>query len=1158
MTAIRFAIAVSVTWFVVAGSGFGQPPEEAAPDSPTPEATASEPTSPDTPDATSTDLSADAVRDRIVAAESHPTLPEAQRQRLAGLYKNLLSEMETRETLQRDIQKWASLTDQIESQLTAAEAATARTPESEPQVDQLTIKQIKQQEQDTASQLDEARTSLSEKTLARSNRAIRREEIVERFTGLQSLQTDLAQPAGDEGTDPLPLELRSVAERLRQYRLANTNLESRVLHDELSYYDASEALLDLQIQVAQSEVERLTEALGRWRQYSTEREQAEALEGDAEMERSARQAPDELLPLVEKNQYYRDRLTELYGDKERKIEGKIAAANDQLTETQQLNTAWKERVRKIDELVTNHSYVTESVGQSLRDQRSQLPDARQRRRAVQRRHQTIYEIRSIEFNLEQEESRLAEPKRAAAQELANLRLTKRENAQLSEPAQRILRERAKTIGRLRQAYRTYRSNLTTLNIEDELLIQLVERHIEFIDEKVLWARSTSRLRWQDVPAIAAATAWLCDVSSWSDLGRQTTKLDGPSLAIHITFGIATLVLGFLRRQLVPRIRTYGSEASQGSCREFGITIMTTCLIAVVTMVGPAILLWLSFVLDDLDRSASLARPLAFAFRRSAWVAWPLLFWRRVVEEQSLGPAHFDWSEQATRKTRRHLTWLIPVLVVSVWLFDVITASGIGGWATPASRWCLIVATSGTAMFLVYFFSPRRGVLQAFLGRYRGGWIDKTRWVWFPAIVAIPLVIAALALGGYLYTAQRLSECLYQSAVFLSMLVLFESLTLRWALTNRRKLAIEQARDRLAAIQTTEADAHADTSSLDAAERKTGPAPLNAVTESDQVDLSEVDAQTRRILKSFGTVIALLGLYLIWIDVLPALRVLSQYPLLKTSHVVGTAEGASEEAIYDWITLGELTATMLVLLFSWVAIRNIPGLLEIAVLQHLPLDATTRYAITTVVRYWLTVVGVGYGLSTVGIGWAQVQWLAAGVSVGLGFGLQEVFANFVSGVILLFERPLRAGDVITIGDTTGTVVRINTRATTVRDWDHRELVVPNKEFITGRLLNWTLTDQVNRIVLTVGVAYGSDVEKVRRIIHEVLKGCDALLSDPAPSVIFDELGDSALCFTVRAYLPDMSNRLSTTDSLYESLYNRLNSEGIEIPFPQRDVHLYREK
>jgi len=229
-------------------------------------------------------------------------------------------------------------------------------------------------------------------------------------------------------------------------------------------------------------------------------------------------------------------------------------------------------------------------------------------------------------------------------------------------------------------------------------------------------------------------------------------------------------------------------------------------------------------------------------------------------------------------------------------------------------------------------------------------------------------------------------------------------------------------------------------------------------------------------------------------------------------------------------------------------------LEIAILQRLPLEPATRYAITTLSRYAITVLGVVAVCGTLGITWDKVHWLIAAVSVGLGFGLQEIFANFISGLIILFERPVRVGDIVTVGDVSGIVSRIRIRATLIVDWDRKELIVPNKEFITGRVLNWTLSDQMNRVVVNVGVAYGSNPARVRELLLKIAADNEFILKDPAPMASFEGFGDSALNFVLRCYLPNLENRLAVTHDLHAKIHEAFLTEGIEIPFPQHDLNI----
>lgn len=206
------------------------------------------------------------------------------------------------------------------------------------------------------------------------------------------------------------------------------------------------------------------------------------------------------------------------------------------------------------------------------------------------------------------------------------------------------------------------------------------------------------------------------------------------------------------------------------------------------------------------------------------------------------------------------------------------------------------------------------------------------------------------------------------------------------------------------------------------------------------------------------------------------------------------------------------------------------------------------------RYSLVSVAFLAVANELGGSWSQVQWLVAALSVGLGFGLQEIFANMVSGIILLFERPIRVGDTVTVGDVTGRVSRIQMRATHIVDWDRKELVVPNKTFITDQLINWTLSDTVTRVVVPVSVSYGTDIELVEQILSQAVKNTEQVLADPEPAISFVGFGESALEFKVNVFVRELSDRTVATHKLHIQIYEALQAHHIEIPYPQRDVHI----
>ena len=188
--------------------------------------------------------------------------------------------------------------------------------------------------------------------------------------------------------------------------------------------------------------------------------------------------------------------------------------------------------------------------------------------------------------------------------------------------------------------------------------------------------------------------------------------------------------------------------------------------------------------------------------------------------------------------------------------------------------------------------------------------------------------------------------------------------------------------------------------------------------------------------------------------------------------------------------------------------------------------------------------------------AQIGVVVAALGVGLGFGLQEIVSNFVCGIILLLERPIRIGDVVTVAGTTGKVDRINIRATTIINGDNQSMIVPNREFITGNLVNWTHKDRILRVAIRVGAAYGSDPDRVVDILMGIALDDPDVLRNPMPSAMLEELGSSALSFVLYAFVPDPGLVGRVKHRLSAEVQRRFGEANVGIPYPTHEVHLCR--
>lgn len=200
------------------------------------------------------------------------------------------------------------------------------------------------------------------------------------------------------------------------------------------------------------------------------------------------------------------------------------------------------------------------------------------------------------------------------------------------------------------------------------------------------------------------------------------------------------------------------------------------------------------------------------------------------------------------------------------------------------------------------------------------------------------------------------------------------------------------------------------------------------------------------------------------------------------------------------------------------------------------------------------VGGLVGFSMIGIEWSKLQWLVAALGVGLGFGLQEIFANFISGLIILFEKPIRIGDTVTIRDLTGSVTRINTRATTISDWDRKEIIVPNKAFITEQFINWSLSDSVTRVVLTVPAPVDADTEEVTKILIAAAHRCSLVIDTPAPEAFLVDLQQGIQIFELRIFAAEMGHRMPLRHEMHQLIPAGFREHGIDMPFPPFQMRL----
>jgi len=749
----------------------------------------------------------------------------------------------------------------------------------------------------------------------------------------------------------------------------------------------------------------------------------------------------------------------------------------------------------------------------LREQRQSLPSLNTRRDL----QDEIADLRLKQFDLVRQRDQLRQSEQFATTRLAEAGIEATPG--LVDSLSRLYQSRRELVEQLEQSYGSLLSAAIELQLNQQQVLSTTVELRETIDEQLFWVANSRPLdvNWlRQLPN----NLWL----EWQEgEWRAILPTRWQGLSWQVLNGAPLVLMGIvlmgLRRQIKTRLANLHSQIGRLKSDTQLHTPKAVLLNALLALPGPLALAGIGVGL--LGTTGPLANSVAPALLQLA-LSWGVVAWvRRLLVPDGVAERHFTWSPHYTARLRQLLgglgVALVPVIAI---------AAMSGEMETPLAMRPVALALLSLGLLAMSWW-----LAQLILAHIPIFGVRLFRLLLGLAMASVPLVLLGLVVWGYEYTALRLVGRFAITLYLLGLWVVVEATLVRSLAVAARRLAYRRALARRRAQVQEGAEGGLE------------------VVEEPPLDMEQINSQSLRLSK----LIVLIGfsalLYLVWSDLLSVLGYLDNVSLWEAQ------EG---DLVDNALSISDIFAALLIVAITFIMAGNLPGLLEVMVLSRLSLKQGSAYAISSLLSYTIVGTGIVMGLSTLGVSWDKLQWLVAALSVGLGFGLQEIFANFISGLIILFERPIRIGDTITLGNLHGTVSRIRIRATTVTDFDRKEIIIPNKTFVTDQLINWSLSDNITRVVLTYGVAHGSDMAKVHQLLRQVADENPRVLTDPEPQVFCLSYGQHSLNFELRIFVNDLLDRLFAADEINCRVDALFREAGVRVAFEQMDVWLHPEQ
>ncbi len=817
------------------------------------------------------------------------------------------------------------------------------------------------------------------------------------------------------------------------------------------------------------------------------------------------------------------------------ISGKIDIYNDRKSKAEDAAKAIENDFKSAEKKI-NLAGLSPVLGKILREQRRNLVSNDQLKQESNVIQDETAMTSLDQFKIDEKLKALSDMEghiKALVEQKVDQKLPANERMMIQAELRVLLNNQKELLHKLSAAETAYLRTLGDLDFANQQLISQSTKFAGFLDERLLWVRSSAPVNTDFLRGLLDSARWLLSPQNWLALIKDTANIALQNPFLTFILVAVSLWLPFVRAWAKKQLLNIAEKIEKIYTDNFSYSLKAFAYTLVLVLPLPLFVYILGWYLSGDSQTNDFSKAIGEGLKHTSIPLFGLEFLYRLFAANGMAVKHFQWQPGSAALFRRQLAWLRLVIVPGVFLISATGASAFASNSETLGRLALLINMGALTLFIARLLHPGIGLFSSYLKMNPGNWFAKMRFVWYPLLLSIPVIIAGFAIAGYYLSALELQQKLVTTLRLVFFIVIVYGMTIRWLTFVNRKLALKNAKQkRKAAAQSEKHQASSEVVGM-------GDDPALPIDEQ-LIDIPTINAQTIKLLVVFIGFTLVVGLWMTWSNILPAFSFLEKIVLWQHQALVDNQE------IMQPITLKNLLMAALYSFLIVVAVRNFSGVMELLLFSRIAIATGGRYAVNQLATYVIVTIGFLCIANELGGSWSQVQWLVAALGVGLGFGLQEIFANLVSGIILLFERPIRVGDTVTISGVTGKVSRIQMRATTLLDADQKELVVPNKTFITSQLINWTLSDATTRIIFPIYIAYGTDVDLAHKVMIDTVRATPSVLEEPGPGVVFVGFGADALEFSIRAYVSELANRLPVTHSLHINLEKALAANNIKMP------------